>query len=160
MRDRTAQKATVASDLGERRSLGWWRVEPQSVAAGVGGVEYSESIPCGIGVEHGPWRAVDQYDVAEHAVHVGAGDLTAVGERVLERSVRGKRSIGDHQRDVAITLRQRQGQLFIVVHEVKSREPTPDGLAGVAHSVVVIPQRRRALLHGVDVYALPDNGIA
>lgn len=56
--------------------------------------------------------------------------------------------------------RQREVLLFIVVDDVKPGEPSPDGLAGVAHPMVVIPQRRRALLHGKDVFALSDNGVA
>ncbi len=161
MADRGGEQAAVGADLDQGVAAGGLRVEFEPVGAGVGGVEQAQPVADAVDVQPGPGGAVDQDDVAEHAVGVGVGD-TGTGERgvdggVPEGAVGGEGAVGDHQRQVALAARQRQRALLVVVDEVEAGQSTPDARAGEAHSVVVVPEGGGALLARIGVAALADD---
>jgi hypothetical protein len=80
-----------------------------------------------------------------------------IDQRVVESAVGREGAVGDHQRDVPVADGEVQVVLGVVVHQVEARQAAPDRRPGEAVPVVVVPERRRALLHGIGVVPLPDD---
>jgi hypothetical protein len=157
---RGGEQAAVRADLGELAAGG----QRESVAPGVGGVEDPQPVACRAHLRHRPRRPVDQDDVAEHPLHpwpLDTGHLAQrpVDRRIPERPVRLERAVADHQRQFALARGKPERVLLVVAHQVEAGEPAVDLRAGEVHPVVVVPERRRPLVHRVGVLPHVDGDV-
>ncbi|KNB50580.1 hypothetical protein AC230_21840 [Streptomyces caatingaensis] len=124
-------------------------LQTQVVAAGVGGVEETEAVTDGGHLQHGPRRAVDELDVAQHPV----GEALVATDGVAEGAVLLERPVAQHQRDVPVAAREREPVLLVVADEEEAGRPAPHLRGAEVHAVVVVPERRRPLRQRIHVTA-------
>ncbi len=74
-------------------------VEPQPVAAGVGGVQQPKAVAGSGHFQDGPRGAVDELNVAEHPVRERVVGMVV---RVAEGTVLGEGPVAQHQRNVPV----------------------------------------------------------
>ena len=138
-RDRRLQQPAVGGDLQHLTPV----AQLELVGARVGRVEEAQPVDPPLHGHPRRDRAVDQQRVAAEA------EVDVLG--VAERPVLVERVIGEHQRDVVLTLREPELGLALVLQQVGADEAVVERPRRAPVGVVVVPQERGVLLVRVRV---------
>jgi len=123
-------------------------------------IQYSESVAGVCHLKDRPRCTVDQNAVAQHAadeVPFGSGCVAegGVDGRVVEGSVLSEGLVADHQRDVALAMRQPEPLLLVIPDEVEPGESLVDLRPGEVHPVIVVPECGCRLVNRIGVLLRP-----
>lgn len=137
-------QAEVGADLDEVAS----GVEGQLEPTGVAGIEDAQPVAGCVDVGPRPGRTAHEHDVAEQTPVV-AGVDDAVGHGIDELGVLAEAAVGDDEGQLTLIARQPQVLLGRVAQHECPGHAGVDVRTREVHRVVVVPERRRALVERV-----------